>query len=265
MLKEFAVEDQAALLHPRVTVGQVIVPEAVIVVPVVDRLHKSGLNSTAFRFVDRGVLRPVEVSLDIFDLRLYLEFADALLLVDNLEALSLASAISSLFVVNELGDGSELIFTFRNARFLSCPSLLLLGLSKSLQLLLLAVALFVLTCFTELSDLQKVELALVHHALAQLHVKLDLLCGTVLFQTVHQAPADGPQHTRSQVKGQFLVSDAGLGLMVLHSVEGVGHNSGLATPLWHGLVVGQQSGRVYHLQELGRAMEARVAQLVDVK
>lgn len=83
MFEEFPVRDEARLLHAAMFVGQVIVPEAIIVVPVVNRLCVAIFVVLSDAFVHLSIRNPVEVSLDSLNLSIDLIVSNLLLFVHD--------------------------------------------------------------------------------------------------------------------------------------------------------------------------------------
>ena len=92
MEEELPVCDEASLLHSLVSVCQVLVPEAVIVVPVVDSLWVV-LAWGPVNLVDRRIFLRHKVSLNALDFRIDTELACILLLGHDFQSFQLSCLI----------------------------------------------------------------------------------------------------------------------------------------------------------------------------
>lgn len=90
MFKVLAVGDHASALHSLLFHLDVLVPEAIIVVPVVDCLRLTHLVLLCLNIVNLSVRLAVEISLHSFDFSINLEVLNVLLLIHDLHALTLA-------------------------------------------------------------------------------------------------------------------------------------------------------------------------------
>ena len=181
VFEELAVEDKSTLLHVPVSVCQVLVPEPVFVVPIVYRLHECSFCWLTFNLIQLCILLSMEVSLGRLDLRFYLELTNVLLLVEDL--IPFSSAFSLTFIsCQKICYGGELILFFFIVGTLLTFDQLLHHVVFLLEL--------VLSKFTDFVGVQDIELNFLHHLLAKLDVKSDLLCLCGLSQTAHKSFSD---------------------------------------------------------------------------
>lgn len=83
MLKELSIDDKASCLHTLHPVVEVLIPETIVVVPIIHHLHVLTLPRLSLNVVHFRIGLAVEVNLASLCLWLNIESSDVLLLVQN--------------------------------------------------------------------------------------------------------------------------------------------------------------------------------------
>ena len=96
MFEEFPVRDESRLLHAVVFVCQVVIPETIIIVPVVNGLCIAIFVVFSDAFVHLSIWLPVEISLNSLHFSIDLILSNLLLLVHDVKTFLLSVSIVHL-------------------------------------------------------------------------------------------------------------------------------------------------------------------------
>jgi len=131
MFKEFSVNNHVVHLHTVMFVCNILIPETVIIVPVIYRLSMNYLHRFSFNFMDLSIWFSVKVSLATFYFRFNLEIRNVLFLFKDFCALSVTftllhslkhslchreSALFIVIIINSIPseNSHKLFFVFNN-------------------------------------------------------------------------------------------------------------------------------------------------------
>ena len=156
MFEVLAISDHASALHSFLSHDQVLVPEAIVIVPIVYSLRLPHLVLFCLDIVHFCVGLAVEIGLNGFDFSIYLEVFDVLLFIHDLHALA--------FPVLLVHGGEDA---------LGCRHLLEVLFVQFVQSLVLVLisAFFVAGHFSQLGIVKLPETNFIHHFLAEFNVQ----------------------------------------------------------------------------------------------
>ena len=242
VLEPATASDHTSLVLSFLLFANVIIPEAIIIVVVVDGdemlvCHIMGSLNT----VNVSILLDREVCEALLYSRVKLVLLDGVLLLVDLSTFLFHIRLAHLGhqVVEHVRLASLLIFINATAH------------EKSIELFLGSIVITIILCVrAQLCHVDDVEIQLLHHLLAVFHGNADFVRVCHFGDDLSERPLDRPEHRRDKVQTRLFLAHVEVWLVVLKRKKCLAHELILTGPNRQGLVVGPQALAVRLLLEI---------------